>query len=163
MITCSILRSADLSFYQGRLFARRRTSPTFNHFDAGTCSDWKEVTQKMEISRQEFEDFSPKKVHEFVREKSLLDEEEAVKLLNNKVDGYALLHSPVDEVRNVYGLLPGPAKSLVGKLAQMFPGEDFIQCFPVYMVFVCLCISTRMSASYLKHCISACVSPSVCT
>ena len=105
----------------------------------------------MAISRSNFEDFLPEQVHEFVCVRRLLDKEEAAKLLKNKVDGYALLHSSEDEVKREYGLLPGPAKSLVGRLMQMFPGQDFLEYFQMCMVFVCLCISTRMPASFLKH------------
>lgn len=97
------------------------------HLSGQDTSAWKKITRKMEALRSEFEGFSPEEVNKFVKEKKLLDKEDADKLLVHKVDGCALLESSVDEAMALYGLPAGAAKSLVSKLKKMFPGEGFVE------------------------------------
>ena len=78
---------------------------------------------KMAISRADFIKFNREKVFDFVLKESLLEEDEARKLLDHKVNGYALLQCSVDQAVRSYGLLLAPAISLVGQLQEMFPGE----------------------------------------
>lgn len=79
---------------------------------------------KMAVSRSEFMAFSRQQVRDFVLENDVLDRENADKLFNQQVKGATLLRSSAKEVMDLFGLLGGPAKDLVDKLAEMFPGEE---------------------------------------
>jgi hypothetical protein len=93
----------------------------------------------MAISHADFMKFTKEQVFTFALEKGLLDEDEAQKLVDRKVNGYALLQCSVDQAMEWYGLLRAPAISLVGQLQEMFPGEVFIKVSSsLYFIKFCL-------------------------
>ena len=95
----------------------------------------------MAVSRADFMKFTKDEVFNFALKEGLLDEDDAKKLLVNKVNGYALLQCSMEQAIEWLGLLHAPATSLVGQLKERFPGKFLsFTVLPKYVLLMIACL-----------------------